>query len=754
MAHATHIGRIGALAVALGIGTALASAPCIASAQPSDTSASSSGAASSKRTPNAAAQDSATSPASSAETKPATKSASGKRPVGRVNPARKPVVRERLTSSSSASVTSSAGAAAAAPVPATAEAASVTTVSVTTVSAPARGAVSARTARQAPPLAAAAPNLGSLSAAVQVLTSTLASLLGAGGGGTPPAAPVLWSMLAAARDEFQRITGIGYIAAGAVSTDGQTMSPNLLVNPGAELGDTAGFGNSTVAVPGWTLTGTPTVVQYGELRNAWPVGLSFAWPSLPAIISFPGVNAAPPDGGNQFFGGGDVATSSLSQTVDLSAAGTEIDGGAVAFNLSGYLGGYLLDPSFTTVNVTFLDQNQLYLGSSSIGPVSNLDRWGQTGFRQRTSTGVIPVGARSAQVTVTFHDLNPVFFGFTARYNNAYADNLSFTIGADVPAPAAPQPPASTVGQLDHVFLVYMENKGYNSIVGSPNAPFLNSLINAYGFANNYYGVTHPSLPNYYAIAGGQVYGKTYNCESVCIDDPNNLAFNIDRAGKTWAAYAQSMPVGQPLVSSGDYSTDQTPWPAFAGIGDNQAYAAEHIFTLDQMAVDLQSEATTPDFVWFAPNEDSNGEGPVDGLSGVAHFLLGQIDPRHQYNVPALDEFLQQNVPTVLNSEAWATTKSVLIVTFDEDNNNITLGIGNEGNHVVTVVIPSPLAVSEGGMRGGAFVVTDRYDHYSTLRTIEDALGLPTMTNNDKYATPLNGFWTGQTANSGSDSLV
>ncbi|MCX2932002.1 phosphoesterase [Mycobacterium sp. CVI_P3] len=627
----------------------------------------------------------------------------------------------------------------------------------TTVPAPTSSTLgtSRRPARVVAPVSPGATKLPAPGVVLEGLSSTLKSLLGNGNGGTPPQAPLVWSVLSLVGSELQRLAGgLSAGSTGAVTTS-ETTSPNLLVNPGAELGDAAGLGNSTVSVPGWTATGVPTVVQYGELRNSWPIGLSFAWPNLPPFLSFPGTNAAPPNGGNQFFGGGNVASSALSQSVDLSDASAEIDGGAVAFNLSGYLGGYLLDPSFATVKVTFLDQNQLYLGSSTIGPVTNLERWGLTGFRQRTSVGTIPVGTRSAEVTLTFHDLNPVVFGFTARYNNAYADNISFTIGADLPAPADPAPPVSHVGQLDHVFLVYMENKGYNSIVGSSNAPFLNSLINAYGFADDYYGVTHPSLPNYYAIAGGQVFGKTYNCESVCIDEPNNLAFNIDAAGKTWAAYAQSLMPGQdPLVSSGDYSTDQTPWPVFAGIGDNPSYAAEHILPLSQMAVDLQSDATTPDFVWFAPDEDSNGEGPVDGLSGVAHFVLGQIDPRHQYNVPALDQFLQENVPTILNSEVWATTKSVLIVTFDEDNNNITLGIGNEGNHVVTVVIPSPLAVSEGGMRGGAFVVTDRYDHYSTLRTIEEALGLPTMTNNDKYAEPLNGFWTDQSGTSAGDVLV
>lgn len=575
-----------------------------------------------------------------------------------------------------------------------------------------------------------------------MLTSTLQSLLGSGNDGSPAQGPLLWSVLASVRDEFRRFIGVA--GASVVAADTLTTSENLLANPGAELGDASGLGNGAVSIPGWTVTGNPTVVQYGTLRNAWPVGTSFAFPNLWHAVSFPTSKQAPPDSGDQFFGGGNLVTSTISQTVDLSAAEDAINEGGVTFNLSGYLGGYILDPSFAKVQVNFLDANDTFISSYQIGPVTNLARLGFTGFRQRSTTGTIPEGTRSAQVTVTFQDLNPVYLGFTARYNNAYADNLSFTISEDLPAPPDPAPPASNIGDLDHVFLVYMENKGYNSIVGSPNAPYLNSLINAYGFANDYYAITHPSLPNYYAMAGGTDYGKTYNCDTVCITTDDTLVNEIDDAELTWRGYAQSMTEGEPLVSQDGYSTDQLPFPAFSGIGDNPAYAAEHLWPLTQMATDLESNATTPNFVWFAANEDNNGEGPVDGLSGILHFVAGQINPKHQYNVAALDAFLQENVNTILQSNVWndPDVKSALIVTFDEDNNNITLGIGNEGNHVVTVVIPSPGAVSEGGMRGGAFVATDRYNHFSTLRTIEEALNLDPLTNNDKYATPLNEFWT------------
>jgi hypothetical protein len=207
------------------------------------------------------------------------------------------------------------------------------------------------------------------------------------------------------------------------------------------------------------------------------------------------------------------------------------------------------------------------------------------------------------------------------------------------------------------------------------------------------------------------------------------------------------------LVASGDYSPDQLPFPAFTSIA-NDPQALANIVPLEQMAEDLKSVATAPNYAWFAANEDFNGEGPVDFPWGMLKFALSQLEPGNPYNIPALDQFLSETVPVVLNSEVWKdpTRKSALIVTFDEDNNNLSLDFGNEGNRVVFVVIPSPGAVAA-GMRSGAFTATNHYNHYSLLRFIEDSLGLPTLTNNDKFAAPLNEFWDTATK-SGSGSLV
>ena len=163
------------------------------------------------------------------------------------------------------------------------------------------------------------------------------------------------------------------------------------------------------------------------------------------------------------------------------------------------LGEDLPDPSSASVKVTFLSANGVVPGTGSTGPVTALDRLGVNGFQQRDVSGTIPVGASSAAVTATFADHNPVL----GNYNNAFVDNLSFTVG-DPSLTAAPlTPPTSHVGQLDHVFLIYMENHGVGDILGSPNAPYINALINTYGYANNYYALSHPSDPNYFRILGG-----------------------------------------------------------------------------------------------------------------------------------------------------------------------------------------------------------------------------------------------------------
>ena|SRR5689334_19128427 len=82
---------------------------------------------------------------------------------------------------------------------------------------------------------------------------------------------------------------------------------------------------------------------------------------------------------------------------------------------------------------------------------------------------------------------------------------------------SSPAPQSSPVSQsaLKHIFYIMMENHGTNDIIGNTtDAPYLNQLASSYGVATHYFGVTHPSLPNYLAAISGDFQGIWDDCRA------------------------------------------------------------------------------------------------------------------------------------------------------------------------------------------------------------------------------------------------
>ena len=79
----------------------------------------------------------------------------------------------------------------------------------------------------------------------------------------------------------------------------------------------------------------------------------------------------------------------------------------------------------------------------------------------------------------------------------------AYTFGAPSFVSATSPGYQNSVLPFTHVFYIMMENHGSTNIVNDSAAPYINQLINQYGYDNNYYGVTHVSLPNYVAAISG-----------------------------------------------------------------------------------------------------------------------------------------------------------------------------------------------------------------------------------------------------------
>lgn len=160
----------------------------------------------------------------------------------------------------------------------------------------------------------------------------------------------------------------------------------------------------------------------------------------------------------------------------------------------------------------------------------------------------------------------------------------------------APQPvvAASAVPALDHIFIIVMENHSYGEIVGSASAPYFNSLLPSGALATGYHAAAHPSLPNYFALAGASTYGIASDCTTCWVAAPN-LGDTIEAAGETWKAYEESMPSACYVGTSYPYAQKHDPFIYFNDIRTNLARCQSHIVPFSGLIADLQSAANDAD---------------------------------------------------------------------------------------------------------------------------------------------------------------
>ena len=254
------------------------------------------------------------------------------------------------------------------------------------------------------------------------------------------------------------------------------------------------------------------------------------------------------------------------------------------------------------------------------------------------------------------------------------------------PITLAPTATASPV--FSRVYVIVMENKEYGDIVGSSNAPYLNSLITQYGLATNYTGVTHPSEPNYLALFSGSTQGATN--DGVYNLDGANLADQLEAKDKTWRVFAQNVPT--------DCFTGEVGINGEDGIG---FYARKHnpaiSFTDIRRAPARCANIT--DFTHFDPT-----------AADYALIVPNLCHDMHDCSVATGDSFLKGFVPKILNSNAWKDG-GVLFITWDEGTTN-----AGGGGRVPLIVISN--RVPKG------FQSATAHDHYSLVRTIEEAWGL------------------------------
>ncbi len=319
--------------------------------------------------------------------------------------------------------------------------------------------------------------------------------------------------------------------------------------------------------------------------------------------------------------------------------------------------------------------------------------------------------------------------------------------------PASPDHHSDNSARLDHVFVIMLENHSQSSVIDDVNAPYLTSLAHKYAMADMYFGVTHPSMPNYIATVAGDNFGlQDDNDQNVVNFDRTNLVDQLESHHISWDAYMDTLPANKldrfgPTLADGTlvqlYAKKHNPFVLFDDVKTNAARMS-HVRDYTQLGADLNSRHA-PQFVWITPNQCNDMHGGVSvAVPGHPETPCPFGSAKDDANDAALkhkaDMFVQGAVETITSSKAWTSHSAIVIVTDENDftGNSETGGWENADGCCDSPYVPAGdariSATWPGGTYGGglipAIVVSPSgprglvdhtpYNHYSLLTTIED----------------------------------
>ena len=228
--------------------------------------------------------------------------------------------------------------------------------------------------------------------------------------------------------------------------------------------------------------------------------------------------------------------------------------------------------------------------------------------------------------------------------------------------------------------------------------PYLTSMANQYGQATNYFAISHPSLPNYFAIFGGSTFGTSSDCSvgsSGCVPAATSVWDQTIAAGETAKAYQESMTTNCQSSSGGAYAPKHGPWP----------YWTDATGQANCSANDVPLGTTASGNLL---NDINSGNLPVTG-----EITPNLNNDAHDGTLAQADTWLQGWLPIIMAGPDYTSGNLTIIVTFDEDDSS-------QGNKVQFVAIDPRLS---------HVVVNGAFNHYSLTRWLDDNAGVPLLRN-------------------------
>ena len=278
----------------------------------------------------------------------------------------------------------------------------------------------------------------------------------------------------------------------------------------------------------------------------------------------------------------------------------------------------------------------------------------------------------------------------------------------------------TTVTNNRTVFLIMMENHNRSDVKNSPSAPYINqTLLPMASYAEQYFNPPgiHPSEPNYLWLEAGTNFGISNDADPAVNHQSStqHLVTLLNTANISWKSYQEGISgTVCPLIGEGLYAPKHNPMIYFDDVTNtndpNSSYCIAHVRPYTELVTDLQQN-TQARYNFITPN-----------LCNDMHNTCAPLND----SVMQGDTWLAQNLPAILNSQAYKNG-GIVFITWDE---------GEGGDGPIGMIVLSPEA------KGGGYSNTIHYTHSSLLRTLQEIFGVTPLLGDATQATDLSDLFT------------
>jgi hypothetical protein len=268
--------------------------------------------------------------------------------------------------------------------------------------------------------------------------------------------------------------------------------------------------------------------------------------------------------------------------------------------------------------------------------------------------------------------------------------------GGDALAEAGPCGTATTAAPatFDHVVLLIFENKSQDQILSGNAAPYLKGLSQQCGRGTDM-NTPDPltSLANYIALTSGYTgHPKHITANRGPATWPQDSVSIFEQLGSNWRELAENAPSNCYTGSTAfNFTVNHTPAPYYSRI---QAQCRNNDVPMD----------ATPDlsaaFTLLSPNK--------------SHIMHEDDEPgtaSRTQRITAGDNWAADYLPKVFASPQYQSGRTVVIITWDEATSR---------RNDVPFIVASPYTPV-------GYVTNVHMTHYSTLKGMEQMLGLPLL---------------------------